>query len=103
VGGADVAVAAIRQLALEFGHESTSSGGLDQAIATLPSQSQDVVRNAAEQGFLHGMNEILLLGAILSLLGSVLALWLVREHEIERETVVEERERVEPALEGANA
>jgi MFS family permease len=83
--------------------EATSSGALDQAVASVPPQAQDVVRNAAEQGFLHGFNEILLLGAILSLVGSVASLWLVREREIERETVREERERLEPALEGANA
>jgi hypothetical protein len=83
--------------------ESVSSGGLDGAVASVPPQSQDVLRNAAEQGFLHGFNEILLLGAVLSLVGSVAALWLVRESEIERETVVEPRERLEPALEGANA
>jgi predicted MFS family arabinose efflux permease len=82
--------------------EATSSGALNDAIASAPSQTQDVVRNAAEQGFLHGFNEILLLGAILSLVGSVAALWLVRENEIERETVVEPR-RLELATEGANA
>ena len=47
-----------------------------------------MVGNAAEQGFLHGLNEILLLGAILSFAGAALALWLVRESEIERETLV---------------
>jgi EmrB/QacA subfamily drug resistance transporter len=83
--------------------EATSSGALDDALAAAPSQTQDVIRNAAEQGFLHGLNEILLLGAILSLVGSALALFLVQEREIERETVVEPRERLEPALEGANA
>ncbi|HEX6229613.1 MAG TPA: MFS transporter [Solirubrobacterales bacterium] len=83
--------------------EATSSGALNDAIAAAPPQAQDVVRNAAEQGFLHGFNEILLLGAILSLLGSVAALWLVRESEIERETVVEYEQRLELATEGANA
>jgi EmrB/QacA subfamily drug resistance transporter len=83
--------------------EATSSGGLGHAVAGLPPGAQDTVRNAAEQGFLHGFNEILLLGAILSLLGSALSLWLVREREIERETVLEQRVRLEPALEGANA
>ena len=47
------------------------------------------------QGFLHGLNEILILGAALSFAGSLLALWLVRERDIEREPVVE------PAPEGA--
>ncbi len=47
----------------------------------------DAAAVAAEQGFLHGLNEVLLLGAVLAFAGSVLALWLVREREIERETV----------------
>jgi hypothetical protein len=54
----------------------------------VPAQARDLVSNAAQQGFLHGLNEILLLGALLSFAGSVLALWLVREREIERETEV---------------
>jgi EmrB/QacA subfamily drug resistance transporter len=83
--------------------EATSSGALGKAVAAVPPQAQDTVRNAAEQGFLHGFNEILLLGAILSLVGSAVSLWLVREREIERETVLEPRERLQPALEGANA
>ena len=76
--------------------EATSSGSLGQAVAAVPQQAQDTVRTAAEQGFLHGFNEILLLGAALSLVGSVLSLWLVREREIERETVLEDRFEVAP-------
>jgi hypothetical protein len=52
-------------------------------------QARELTRNAAEQGFIHGLNVILLMGAILSLAGSVLALWLVRERDIERETLVD--------------
>jgi EmrB/QacA subfamily drug resistance transporter len=76
--------------------EATSSGSLGQAVAAVPQQAQDTVRTAAEQGFLHGFNEILLLGAALSLVGAVLSLWLVREREIERETVLEDRFEVAP-------
>jgi EmrB/QacA subfamily drug resistance transporter len=67
--------------------EATSSGTLSQALSSVPPQAREVTRNAAEQGFLHGLNEILLLGALLSFAGSVLALWLVRERDIERETL----------------
>jgi EmrB/QacA subfamily drug resistance transporter len=81
--------------------EATSSGSLGQAVSALPAQSQDTVRNAAEQGFLHGFNEILLLGAALSLIGSVLSLWLVRARESAPETILEER--LELAPEGARA
>jgi EmrB/QacA subfamily drug resistance transporter len=69
--------------------EATSSGALHQALAGVPAQAQPAIRNAAEQGFLHGLNEILMLGALLSFLGAVFALWLVRERDIERETLVD--------------
>jgi predicted MFS family arabinose efflux permease len=81
--------------------EATSSGTLTQAVKSVPAQAQDTVRTAAEQGFLHGLNEILLLGALLSAIGSALALFLVREREIERETVTDER--LELAPEGVRA
>jgi EmrB/QacA subfamily drug resistance transporter len=68
--------------------EATSSGALPQALSAVPQQARELTRNAAEQGFLHGLNTILLLGAILSFAGAALALWLVREGEIERETLV---------------
>jgi EmrB/QacA subfamily drug resistance transporter len=67
--------------------EATSSGALHQALAGVPSQAHAVVRDAAQQGFLHGLNVILVLGALVAFAGSLLALWLVREREIERETV----------------
>lgn len=69
--------------------EATSSGALPQALQAVPVQARELTRNAAEQGFIHGLNVILLMGAILSLAGSVLALWLVRERDIERETLVD--------------
>jgi hypothetical protein len=43
-----------------------------------------VVSNAAGAGFLAGLNTVLTLATLLSFAGAVLALWLVREHEIER-------------------
>jgi EmrB/QacA subfamily drug resistance transporter len=64
--------------------EATSSGALPEALRGIPANARDSVRNAAEQGFLHGLNEILLLGGILCLVGTAFALWLVREREIDR-------------------
>jgi EmrB/QacA subfamily drug resistance transporter len=69
--------------------EAASSGNLGQAVAGMPDGARDNVVHAAREGFLAGMNEILLLGAIVALIGSALALLLVREREIEREPVVE--------------
>jgi prepilin signal peptidase PulO-like enzyme (type II secretory pathway) len=83
--------------------EATSSGALPQAVAGLPEGAQAAARNAAEQGFLHGLNEILLLGALLSFAGAVFALWLVREDDIERETLVDTAFEVEPEAEAARA
>jgi EmrB/QacA subfamily drug resistance transporter len=73
--------------------EAASSGNLDQALAGVPPQSHDLVVNAANQGFLAGLNDVLLMGAVLSFAGAVLALWLVREGEIEREPAEPQPER----------
>ena len=79
--------------------EAASSGSLDQALAAAPHGAQATLQNAAQQGFLHGMNEILVMGAILAFAGSVLALFLVREREIEREPVAVEAEVETDAVE----
>jgi EmrB/QacA subfamily drug resistance transporter len=76
--------------------EATSSGALPQILSALPQQAREATRNAAEQGFLHGLNEILLLGALLSFAGAAAALWLVRESEIERETLAGTALEVKP-------
>ncbi|HSS33311.1 MAG TPA: MFS transporter [Solirubrobacterales bacterium] len=76
--------------------EATSSGALPQALNSVPAGARDVTRSAAEQGFIHGLNEILLMGAILCFAGSALALWLVRERDIERETLVGTEFETEP-------
>jgi EmrB/QacA subfamily drug resistance transporter len=64
--------------------EASSSGALPQALQQLPASARDTVRGATEQGFIQGLNEILLIGGILCLVGTGLALWLVREREIDR-------------------
>jgi MFS family permease len=64
--------------------EATSSGALPQALAQVPASARDTVRQATEEGFLHGLNEILLIGGVLCLVGTGFALWLVREREIDR-------------------
>jgi EmrB/QacA subfamily drug resistance transporter len=64
--------------------EATSSGSLDQALAAVPPQARDAAAHAASEGFLAGLNDVLTWGAVLSLVGAVLVLWLVREHDIER-------------------
>ncbi|WP_371494272.1 MFS transporter [Kitasatospora sp. NBC_00374] len=65
--------------------EAASSGSLEQAVAAVPPPARAAVTAAAREGFLAGFNDVLTLGALLSFSGAVLALWLVREDEIERD------------------
>jgi Major Facilitator Superfamily len=73
--------------------EAVSSGNLDAAVAPLPAGVRTDVADAAREGFLSGINEILMLGGIISVAGALFALWLVREKDIERDAPIE----VEPA------
>jgi len=78
--------------------EAVSSGNLDSALAAVPPGSRETVETAAREGFLAGMNDIIMLGGILSIAGALVALWLVREKDIERgEEVPVEAERHELA------
>jgi hypothetical protein len=72
--------------------EAASSGNLDQALAAVAPQARQVVADAAGAGFLAGLNAVLILAALLSFAGAVLALWLVREHEIQRPPMAPERQ-----------
>lgn len=92
--------------------EAASTGNLGEALAAVPPGAREAASNAAREGFLTGLNEILVLGALLSFVGAALALWLVREREIEREPLEEEPvpvdepevpQRPEPAPEPARA
>ena len=65
--------------------EAASSGNLQQALATIPRHAREAVADAAHQGFLAGFNDVLVLGGLVCIVGAVLALWLVREREIERQ------------------
>jgi EmrB/QacA subfamily drug resistance transporter len=75
--------------------EAVSSGNLDGALGAVPPGSRETVANAGREGFLAGINDILMLGGILAFAGAIAALWLVRERDIERGEEVVEPERVE--------
>ena len=64
--------------------EAASSGRLGAALNAVPHGARALVADATRQGFLSGLNTILVLGALLAFAGAALAAWLVREHEIER-------------------
>jgi EmrB/QacA subfamily drug resistance transporter len=78
--------------------EAASSGNLDHALTTVAPQARQLVTNAAGEGFLTGLNAVLTLAALLSFAGAVLVLWLVREHEIQRQPMAPEREPQSDAL-----
>ena len=65
--------------------EAASSGRLGAAVSALPHGTRELVVSAAREGFLHGLNTIVLTGALVAFAGAAVALWLVREHDIERE------------------
>jgi EmrB/QacA subfamily drug resistance transporter len=71
--------------------EAASSGSLQQAMAAVPQQAQPAVGHAAREGFLAGFNDVLILGGLVCFAGAALALWLVRERDIERDSVEAER------------
>jgi EmrB/QacA subfamily drug resistance transporter len=64
--------------------EAASSGSLDQVVAAMPPGARQATADAAREGFLAGLNDVLTLGALVSFAGAALALWLVRERDIER-------------------
>ena len=63
--------------------QAASSGNLDQALSALPPHARESLAHAAREGFLAGLNDILQMGAGLALAGAVLALWLVRQQDVE--------------------
>ncbi|MFI6448302.1 MFS transporter [Kitasatospora sp. NPDC050543] len=65
--------------------EAASSGSLPEVLAAVPAEGRQQVADAAREGFLSGLNTVLVLGGVISLVGAALALWLVRESEIDRE------------------
>jgi EmrB/QacA subfamily drug resistance transporter len=81
--------------------EAVSSGNLDSALASVPAGQREGVADAAREGFLTGMNEIIMLGGILSIAGALVALWLVRESDIERSEPIELQIEREPVPEAA--
>jgi EmrB/QacA subfamily drug resistance transporter len=69
--------------------EAVASGNLDGAVASVPAGTRENVANAASEGFISGINEVLMLGGVLAIAGALVAAWLVRESDIERESPIE--------------
>ncbi|MFZ0975303.1 MAG: MFS transporter [Solirubrobacteraceae bacterium] len=83
--------------------EAASGGKLAQALQAVPHGARALVENATRQGFLSGLNTILVIGSLLAFGGAALALWLVREHEIEREQLPDVTGVAEPEIEAIAA
>jgi EmrB/QacA subfamily drug resistance transporter len=67
--------------------EAASGGQLASALARVPHGARELVANATHQGFLSGLNTILVIGGAVALAGALVAGWLVREGDIERELI----------------
>ena len=65
--------------------EAASDGRLHSALAAVPHGARALLTSATREGFLSGLNAILVIGAVLAFAGAIVALWLVREHQIERQ------------------
>jgi EmrB/QacA subfamily drug resistance transporter len=78
--------------------EAASSGNLDQALAAVAPPTRQLVANAAAEGFLSGLNVVLTLAALLSFVGALLVLWLVRERTIQRPPLEPKRQPDSEAL-----
>ena len=63
--------------------EAASAGSLDQALQAVPPGSRETVETAAREGLLAGLNDILVMSTGLAVVGGLLALWLVRDRDIE--------------------
>jgi EmrB/QacA subfamily drug resistance transporter len=64
--------------------EAFSGGGFASVTHVIPPSARGSVIDATQQGFLSGLNLILVIGGVATLVAAALALWLVREREIER-------------------
>ena len=58
-----------------------SGGGATHAVTATPARLRGLVAGAARAGFVSGLNEILLIGAIVALAGAVISLALIRERD----------------------
>ncbi|HEY7619597.1 MAG TPA: MFS transporter [Solirubrobacteraceae bacterium] len=61
--------------------DAISAGKLHAAIASAPAPTRALVANAAQSGFVDGLNLILLIGALVAFAGGALALTLIRQRD----------------------
>ena len=61
--------------------EAITSGGSDQALAAVPAQFRGRIEAAANDAFISGLNDILLLGVGVAIVGAISALVLIRQRD----------------------
>jgi MFS family permease len=61
--------------------EAVSSGGASAAARTVPAPARDLVAEAARRAFIEGLNEILIVAAVVAFMGAAVALLLVRRRD----------------------
>ncbi|MBX5470198.1 MAG: MFS transporter [Thermoleophilaceae bacterium] len=76
--------------------KQVATGNFEQALASVPPQARSTAAQAARQGFVSGLNEILLIGAAIALAGAICGLALVRRRDYVA-GAAQVRERAEPA------
>jgi EmrB/QacA subfamily drug resistance transporter len=76
-----------------------ATGNIDLAVAGASPELAGQIRPAAEQAFVSGLDTIFLVAAVIAFAGSLLSLLLVRDRDIERESVGEPEGRAEPHAE----
>jgi EmrB/QacA subfamily drug resistance transporter len=62
--------------------EAVSSGAAESALSSLPPQLRDQAAAAANQAFISGLNEILLVGAATAIVGGIAAWVLIRARDL---------------------
>ena len=65
-------------------------------LSAVPANARETVAHAAREGFLAGLNEILVVAAVLAFAGAILAAVLVREQEVERQPAEDSGRATEP-------
>ena len=61
--------------------QSVGNGSVAQAIQSVPGQLRELAGTTARAAFVHGLNEILLIGALVSLVAAALTLVLIRQRD----------------------
>ncbi len=99
LSGSAVPSAAAQQLAANVAQGSGAAGGL----GGIPAQARPAAIHAVRSAFVTGMNEIFLIGAILSLVAAVLTLFLIRSKDFETSAARSGAQPQRPEAAGAGA